>query len=83
MNREDQLELGQVRIATPTPGIVRRLGAWACLLLTAAALTQTAPASENVPQRPFALWADLPEPGQFVVGLVYEESESYLSLIHI
>ena len=34
-------------------------------------------ASENVPHRPYAQWADLPKPGQFVVGLVYEESEAY------
>jgi hypothetical protein len=34
-------------------------------------------ASENVPHRPFALWADVPERGQFVFGLVYEESEAY------
>ncbi|HEY5911169.1 MAG TPA: hypothetical protein VJA21_11255, partial [Verrucomicrobiae bacterium] len=34
-------------------------------------------ASENVPHRPFALWADLPAAGQFVAGVVYEESESY------
>ena len=33
--------------------------------------------SENVPHRPFAQWADVPEKGQFVVGLVYEESEAY------
>jgi hypothetical protein len=43
----------------------------------AAVLAQTALGSENVPQRPFAQWADLPEKGQFVVGFVYEESESY------
>ncbi len=43
------------------------------LLYSAAALL----ASENVPQRPFALWADLPGPGQFVAGAVYEESEAY------
>src|SRR5215831_13577777 len=34
-------------------------------------------ASENVPHRPFAMWADVPLKGQFVLGLVYEESEAY------
>lgn len=34
-------------------------------------------ASENVPHRPFAQWADLPAPGQFVFGIIYEESEAY------
>jgi hypothetical protein len=34
-------------------------------------------AAENVPHRPFAMWADVPERGQFTVGLVYEESEAY------
>lgn len=46
-------------------------------LLLAWALTPTVMASENVPHRPFAQWADLPERGQFVFGLVYEESEAY------
>src|SRR5258708_35531478 len=41
------------------------------------ALMQAAEASENVPHRPFALWADLPLPKEFVFGLVYEESEAY------
>ena len=45
--------------------------------LLAAALVQTAWASENVPHRPFAYWADVPEKGQFVVGMIYEESEAY------
>ena len=40
-------------------------------------LAMTASASENVPHRPFAMWADVPEKGQFVLGAVYEESESY------
>jgi len=44
-------------------------------LLTAAATTLLA--SENVPHAPFAQWADLPERGQFVAGLVYQESEAY------
>jgi len=37
----------------------------------------TARASENAPHRPYAMWADVPEPGQFVVGIVYEQSEAY------
>ena len=41
------------------------------------ALTPGLVASENVPHRPFAQWAELPAAGQFVAGLVYEESESY------
>jgi hypothetical protein len=36
-----------------------------------------AQASEDVPHRPFALWADVPSAGQLVFGLVYEESEAY------
>ena len=76
MDREQKLDWGLKRFETPAPGLVRRLNALASLLLTAA-LTQTALASENVPHRPFAQLADLPDPGQFVAGLVYEESESY------
>jgi len=34
-------------------------------------------ASENVPHRPFAEWAEMPTQGQLVFGLVYEESEAY------
>ena len=33
--------------------------------------------SENAPHRPFAQWADVPEQGQFILGMVYEESEAY------
>jgi hypothetical protein len=47
------------------------------LLALALACSLAARATENVPHRPFAQWADLPEPGQLVVGLVYEESEAY------
>ncbi len=46
-------------------------------LALCAALGPNLLASENVPHRPFAMWADVPERGQFVVGLVYEESEAY------
>lgn len=41
------------------------------------AVAPSALGSENVPHRPFAQWADLPAQGQFVFGLVYEESEAY------
>jgi hypothetical protein len=45
--------------------------------LALAALAQTVVASENVPHRPFAYWAEVPEKGQFVAGLVYSEAEAY------
>ena len=41
------------------------------------ALPQNVSATENVPHAPFAEWADLPAPGQLVVGAFYDESESY------
>ncbi|HVM48219.1 MAG TPA: hypothetical protein VMU04_09330 [Candidatus Acidoferrum sp.] len=34
-------------------------------------------ASENVPQLPFAEWANVPAEGQFILGAVYEQSKSY------
>jgi hypothetical protein len=46
-------------------------------LALSAALTPRLLASENVPHRPFAQWAEVPEKGQFVLGLVYQESEAY------
>ncbi len=58
------------------PRVARRLVLFAGLLLLARP-GQRAPASENVPHRPFAQWADVPEHGQFVVGALYEESEAY------
>jgi hypothetical protein len=33
--------------------------------------------AENAPHRPFAQWAELPQKGDLVVGLIYEESEAY------
>lgn len=51
-------------------------GAWSLLAAVLAAAPRVW-ASENVPHRPFAQWADLPAPSQFVFGLVYEESEAY------
>ncbi|MCX6913595.1 MAG: hypothetical protein NT167_11195 [Verrucomicrobia bacterium] len=46
-------------------------------LLMAMALVPTALASENVPHRPFAYWANVPDQGQFIAGFVYEQSEAY------
>jgi hypothetical protein len=59
------------------PALRRRLRPLAGLLFLTAALPLPSLASENVPHRPFALWADVPDAGQFVLGTVYEESESY------
>ncbi len=42
-----------------------------------AVLAQTVGAVEDAPRRPFAQWAILPEPGQFVVSPWYMESEAY------
>jgi len=54
-------------------GFIRTVsGVIACL-----GLAGSARASENVPHLAFAQWADVPLEGQFVAGLVYQESESY------
>ncbi len=58
------------RLDTPA----RALGA---IAVTLGALTLPAVASENVPHRPFAYLANMPEKGQLVVGILYEESEAY------
>jgi len=52
---------------------------WRLALMTAAlmALVPAAPASEDVPHRPFAYWADVPDQGQFVAGFVYSQAEAY------
>jgi hypothetical protein len=54
----------------------RQCAALAGLCLSAAVL-QPAMAGEDAPHRPFALWADVPDAGQFVAGFVYERSEAY------
>jgi len=60
----------------PLPAVAGRFTALASLVLTSA-LAPTALASENVAQRPFAYWADVPTEGQFVLGMVYEQAKSY------
>jgi len=54
-----------------------RLGSKAAVFLLFAGLARAALGSENVPHRPFAEWAEVPNNGQFVAGVVYEESEAY------
>ena len=49
---------------------------WLFLILPAV-FVSIATASENVPHRPFAQWADVPDKGQFVAGAVYEQSDAY------
>ncbi len=46
-------------------------------LLVGVICAQTASASENVPHLPFAEFANVLDPGQFVVGVLYEQSKSY------
>ena len=64
----------------PKPTHGARIHAKSILLgvsLASLITTSNTRASENVPHRAFAQWADLPAPGQFVAGVVYEESEAY------
>ena len=46
-------------------------------LLFTGACSYRLEASENVPYRPFAQWAEVLEQHQFVVGAVYEQAEAY------
>jgi len=54
-----------------------RKSVMAVSVLTVFGLVIKTAASENVPHRPYAMWADVPAPGQFIAGIVYEESEAY------
>jgi hypothetical protein len=76
MKTEKQATLPTRLDRHPKRSLLWRFARYAPVALTLL-LAQPALGSENVPQRPFAQWADLPEKGQFVLGLVYEESESY------
>ncbi len=49
-----------------------------CLITGAVLLTAgLVQASENVPHAPYAEWANVPDPGQLVTRLTYQESEAY------
>lgn len=56
-----------------------KLGSYSISLVaaTASAVVLQAVASENVPHTPFAEWASVPERGQLVTRLTYQESEAY------
>lgn len=56
-----------------TPRWLTRLA----VLSGALTLLPLARGSENVPHAPFAQWAEVPDQGQMVAGLFYDESESY------
>jgi hypothetical protein len=64
------------RANTPRAGLFPRVARHGWLLLALGA-AQAVLASENVPELPFAEWADVPAPGQFILGAVYEQSKSY------
>ena len=76
MNTNNRLSLNVRQHRNPKLAFASRFTVLAGLAL-AAALSPMLLASENVPHRPYAEWADVPESGQFVFGLVYEESEAY------
>jgi len=46
-------------------------------LISFISVAPSARSSENVPHRAFGMLADVPDKGQFVAGIVYEESEAY------
>src|SRR4051794_32570314 len=60
------------------PGKINRtMHASSVVALTLSLSATLLGASENVPHRPFAMWAELPAAGELDAGIVYEESESY------
>jgi hypothetical protein len=75
MKNAKQLSFGFQRFRNLTPARLRLVSYAGALV--AALVTQTSLAFENVAQRPFAYWADVPAQGQFVLGLVYEQAKSY------
>ena len=76
MDNQNKLTVRLKRLAGPRPAPARRFAILTSLVLTTALAPMTR-ASENVAQAPFAYWADVPPAGQFVLGMVYEQSKSY------
>ncbi len=58
------------------PGLAPRTVILAGMVALAAA-ARIATAAEDLPRRPFAQWADVPDQGQLVWGTLYEQSEAY------
>jgi hypothetical protein len=50
---------------------------WTSAAAAFALFAGTLQASENVPRRPFAEWADIPAKDQLVFGILYQQSEAY------
>jgi hypothetical protein len=75
MQHKDQRCLSLI----PTEAVQTRTPSLALLavLVTTLAHAPRLLASENVPHAPFAQWADVPDRGQLVAGLFYDESEAY------
>lgn len=47
------------------------------VILAAVLVVQSLRAGEDEPRRPFAEWANVPDPGQLIFGTLYEQSEAY------
>ena len=75
MQQNQNLTIEHTIAGNPLP-FARRL-AWIGLLTLCLVMALSALGSEDVPFRPFAQYADLPKPGQFTAGIVYEQSEAY------
>jgi hypothetical protein len=75
MQENQKLTIDQTTAHTPRP-CMRRPGRMAIFVLCLG-IAPSMLASEGVPFRPFAQYADLPQAGQFFAGIVYEQSEAY------
>jgi len=70
--------LKQIQPLRNIAGLMRlRLRSGRCLLAAALGLAYSAAASENAPHTPFGEWASVPQKGQWLVRLTYQESEAY------
>ena len=83
MRYSGQTTLKPTSLKTPASGATALCPGCLALGIAVVAISATAVfGSEDVPHRPFAQLADVPEQGQFIGGLVYEESEAYHIFVH-